>query len=71
MLFEYNRLPDTGSLMPSMSTGGASMNATMYAMVDTAINGNSSIPNHPMYNLLLVETMYATITGHQVNDVTV
>jgi hypothetical protein len=31
MLFPYKRLPATGSLIPSMSTGGARMNAAMYA----------------------------------------
>ena len=39
------------------------MNATMYATVDTAINGNIRTPNHAAYNLLLVlnkETGYKT-----------
>lgn len=33
MLFPYRNDPDTGSRIPSMSTGGAAMNAIMYTVV--------------------------------------
>ena len=33
MLFPYRKEPDTGSRIPSMSTGGAAMKAMMYTVV--------------------------------------
>jgi len=47
MLFPYNREPATGSRIPSMSTGGAAMNARMKQVVAASRQGIISTPNHP------------------------
>jgi hypothetical protein len=41
--------------MPSMSTGGAPTNAMMKQIVAASNVGIIRTPNHPTYNLLLVE----------------
>jgi len=47
MLFPYIKDPDTGSRMPSMSTGGAPMNAMMKQVVAASRQGIINTPNHP------------------------
>jgi hypothetical protein len=47
MLFPYNKEPATGSLIPSMSTGGAATKATMKQMVAARRHGIISVPNQP------------------------
>ena len=47
MLLPYMREPATGSRIPSMSTGGAAMNATMKQMVAANRVGIISTPNQP------------------------
>jgi hypothetical protein len=47
MLLPYIREPATGSRMPSMSTGGAAMKATMKQMVAASRVGIISTPNQP------------------------
>ena len=47
MLFPYIREPATGSRMPSMSTGGAPMNAMMKQVVAARRQGIIRTPNQP------------------------
>ena len=47
MLFPYIREPATGSRMPSMSTGGAAMKATMKHTVAASNVGIIRVPNQP------------------------
>ena len=47
MLFPYIREPATGSRMPSMSTGGAAMKATMKQIVAASNVGIIRVPNQP------------------------
>jgi len=47
--------PATGSRIPSMSTGGAAMKATMKQIVAASSVGIISTPNQPTYRRLLVE----------------
>ena len=49
MLFPYRSDPATGSLIPSMSTGGAAMNATINAIVAASKVGIIRVPNQPTY----------------------
>ena len=49
MLFPYNREPDTGSRIPSISTGGAAMKAMMNTEVAVNRVGIIRIPNQPTY----------------------
>jgi len=46
-LFPYIREPDTGSLIPSMSTGGAPMNAMIKQVVAASNVGIIRTPNQP------------------------
>jgi hypothetical protein len=48
MLFPYIRLPDTGSRIPSMSTGGAAINAIINTLVAVSRVGIMITPNHPI-----------------------
>jgi len=41
-----------------MSTGGAAINATMKQIVAASKVGIIRVPNHPTYNLLLVEVTH-------------
>ena len=59
MLFPYSSEPATGSRIPSMSTGGAAMNATMKQMVAVNRVGIISTPNQPTYKRLLVEVTHS------------
>ena len=47
MLFPYKSDPATGSLIPSMSTGGAAMKAIMKTVAAVSKHGIIRIPNHP------------------------
>ena len=55
MLFPYMSEPETGSRIPSISTGGAAMNATMKQIVAANRVGIIRTPNQPTYRRLLVE----------------
>ena len=55
MLFPYMREPATGSLIPSISTGGAAMNAVIKQIVAASRHGIIKIPNQPTYRRLLVD----------------
>ena len=48
MLFPYNNEPETGSRIPSISTGGAAMKAMMNTEVAVNNVGIIITPNHPM-----------------------
>jgi hypothetical protein len=65
MLLPYNRDPATGSRIPSISTGGATMNAAIYATMETASNGNMRTPNQPIYSLLEVLRIKLRVDPHQ------
>jgi len=47
MLFPYKNEPATGSLIPSMSTGGAAMKAMMKQVVAANKQGIIRTPNQP------------------------
>ena len=47
MLFPYKNEPATGSLIPSMSTGGAAMKAIMKQVVAASKHGIIKTPNQP------------------------
>ena len=55
MLFPYIREPETASLIPSMSVGGAAIKAIIKQMVAASNVGMHNTPNHPTYRRLLVE----------------
>ena len=59
MLLPYIREPATASRMPSMSTGGAAMKATMKQMVAASSVGIIRTPNQPTYRRLLVEVTHS------------
>jgi len=58
MLLPYISEPATGSLIPSMSTGGAAIKATMKQIVAARRQGIIRVPNHPTYRRLLVEVTH-------------
>jgi hypothetical protein len=47
MLFPYRNDPATGSLIPSISTGGAAMNAIMKHVAAVSKQGIINTPNQP------------------------
>ena len=59
MLFPYMSEPATGSLIPSISTGGLAINATIKQMAAASNVGIINTPNHPTYNLLSVAVVDA------------
>ena len=68
--------PETGSRMPSMSTGGAAMNAMTKTVVADRSVGTMITPNHPIYRRFWVEvtklhTRAQTDDGLVVGDQTV
>jgi len=63
MLLPYKKEPATGSLIPSMSTGGAAMKATMKHAAAASKHGIMITPNQPTYNLLLVEVTHSQNCG--------
>ena len=58
MLLPNNREPATGSLIPSISTGGAAMNATMKQVAAARRQGIFKPPNQPTYKRLSVEVTH-------------
>jgi hypothetical protein len=65
MLFPYIRDPATGSLIPSISTGGAPIKAIMKQVVAARRQGIIRTPNHPTYNLLFVEVIQEQKSFHR------
>ena len=59
MLLPYMSEPATGSRIPSISTGGAAMNATMKQTVAANSVGIISTPNQPTYKRLLVDVTHS------------
>ena len=59
MLFPYNKEPDTGSLIPSISTGGAATNAVIKQIAAASSVGIIRTPNQPTYKRLLVDVTHA------------
>jgi hypothetical protein len=47
MLFPYKNEPATGSLIPSMSTGGAAMNSKKKQAAALRTQGINKTPNQP------------------------
>ena len=47
MLFPYKNEPATGSLIPSISTGGAAINAMMKQVAAASRHGIIKTPNQP------------------------
>ena len=64
MLLPYMNEPATGSLIPSISTGGAAINATMKHAAAASKHGIMSTPNQPTYKRLLVEVTHSQNSGH-------
>ena len=64
MLLPYMKEPATGSLIPSISTGGAAMKATMKHAAAVSKHGIMSTPNQPTYNLLSVDVTHSQNSGH-------
>ena len=58
MLLPYNNEPDTGSLIPSISTGGAATNAVIKQIVAASSVGIIRTPNQPTYRRLLVDVTH-------------
>jgi hypothetical protein len=58
MLFPYNNEPDTGSRIPSMSTGGAATNAVIKQIVAASKHGIIKTPNQPTYRRLFVDVTH-------------
>jgi len=63
MLLPYKKEPATGSLIPSISTGGAAMKATIKHAAAASKHGIMSTPNHPTYILLSVEVTHSQNCG--------
>jgi hypothetical protein len=59
MLFPYNNEPETGSRIPSISTGGAAMNAMMNTEVAVNNVGIIKTPNQPMYKRFSVDVIHS------------
>ena len=64
MLLPYIKEPATGSRIPSISTGGAAMNATMKHAAAVNRHGIIRTPNQPTYNLLFVDVTHSQNSGH-------
>ena len=64
MLLPNRRDPATGSLIPSISTGGAAMNATMKQAAAVSRHGIIKTPNQPTYKRLLVEVTHSQNSSH-------
>jgi len=59
MLFPYNNEPETGSRIPSISTGGAAMKAMMNTEVAVNNVGIMITPNQPMYIRFSVDVIHS------------
>ena len=66
-MLPYKKEPATGSLIPSISTGGAAMKAIIKHAAAASKHGIMSTPNQPTYNLLLVEVTHSQNSGHPCN----
>jgi len=64
MLLPYKKEPATGSLIPSISTGGAAMKATMKHAAAASKHGIIRTPNQPTYSLLFVDVTHSQNSGH-------
>ena len=64
MLLPYMKEPATGSLIPSISTGGAAMKATTKHAAAASKHGIMITPNQPTYNLLFVDVTHSQNSGH-------
>jgi hypothetical protein len=65
MLFPYIREPDTASLIPSRSVGGAAIKARIKQIVAVKAVGIRRTPNQPTYNLLSVEVTQEQKSFHR------
>jgi hypothetical protein len=65
MLFPYIKEPDTASLIPSKSVGGAAINARIKQMVAVNAVGIRRTPNHPTYKRLFVEVTQEQKSFHR------
>ena len=63
MLLPYMNEPATGSLIPSISTGGAAINATIKHAAAVSKHGIMSTTNQPTYKRLLVEVTHSQNSG--------
>ena len=63
MLLPYKKEPATGSLIPSISTGGAAMKATMKHAAAVSKHGIIRTPNQPTYSLLFVDVTHSQNSG--------
>ena len=54
----------TGSLIPSISTGGAAINATIKHAAAVSRHGIMRTPNQPTYTLLFVDVTHSQNSGH-------
>ena len=68
MLFPYRNDPATGSLIPSMSTGGAAINAIMKQVTAVSKQGIINTPNQPTYKRLLVDVTHSQNSGQPVKE---
>ena len=59
MLLPYINEPATGSLIPSISTGGAAINAMMKQVAAARRQGTIRTPNQPTYKRLFVDVTHA------------
>ena len=66
MLLPYMKEPATGSLIPSISTGGAAMKATTKHAAAASKHGIMSTPNQPTYSLLFVDVTHSQNSDHPV-----
>jgi len=68
MLFPYRSDPATGSRIPSISTGGAAINATMKQVAAVSKQGIINTPNHPTYSRLSVDVTHSQNSGQPVKE---
>lgn len=65
MLFPYSKEPETGSRIPSISTGGAATKAMMNTEVAVSRVGIIKTPNHPMYRRFSVLVIQSQKRPHR------
>ena len=68
MLFPYRNDPATGSLIPSISTGGAAINAIKKHVTAVSKQGIIKTPNQPTYRRLFVEVTHSQNSGQPVKE---
>ena len=68
MLFPYRNDPATGSLIPSISTGGAAINAIMKQVTAVSKQGIINTPNQPTYKRLFVDVTHSQNSGQPVKE---